>query len=312
MRHWGIVWILVLSLFSSVASSQGGDSSDSSEQRKRLIEQKLRLVESLVNSPAAQTSADGREAEVSALLLTGRKLLDRVRRALVANQLDEAGAAIDEALRNATKASARLSNKQGALSTSVQQANYKSLSEQVATYQSAIDDLSKLGNNEARAIAGRINVLRADAGKQAEAGKLGDANRNLADAYKLAVESIAKLREGQTVTLTLNFSTPAEEYDYERRRFLSSEILVDMMLAEGRAEEARRNILPGFDNVTGEGLPVGGRRSMVDGLIREARQQLGLAAEQAQSGDHRSAVALMEKATASLNRALQVMGVPIF
>jgi hypothetical protein len=245
-----------------------------------------------MNSPAAQASVHAREAETSALVQGSRRLPERVREALAANRFDEASALVDEALRNATKASARVSSQPGALSNSVQQTNHKNLSEQVASYLSGIEDLAKQGNSEAKSVAARINTLKTEAGKLADAGKLGDANRKLADAYKLAVESISKLRAGQTVTLSLKFDTPAEEYDYERRRFQSSEILVDMMIGEGRNEGERRN--------------------MVDGFVREGKRLLGLAADQARGDDYKSAIAEMEKATAQLNRALQVMGVPVF
>jgi hypothetical protein len=303
--------ILMLGMFTSIAWPQI-DGNVSAEQRKRLIEQKLHLVESLINSPAARTSVEGGEPEASALVANGRLLLEQVRQAMASDRLDEATAALDEALRSATRASARLSNKSGALSSSVQQANHKNLSEQLAGYRSGIEDLARQGNGEAKALATRINLLQADARTLADAGKLGDANRKLADAYKLAVELISRLRAGQTVTLSLKFNTPAEEYEYERRRFQSSEILVNMMLAEGRADDPRRNVLPGFDNVSGEGLPEGGRRGVVDKLVSEARQQLGLAAAEANGGDHKTAVTSMEKAVAKLNRALQMMGVPIF
>lgn len=312
MTRWVVVKIVVLGLFSSMALSQGTDSSASTDQRKRLIEQKLRLVESLVNSPTAQNSPEGHEAEKSERQLNGRKLLDRVRAALAANQLDQAGEVLDEALRSASKASARPSNRPGELSTGAQQTSYENLSGQVASYRRGIEDLAKQGNSEARSVVARIRGLQTDAGKLADTGKLDDANRKLAAAYKLAIEAISKLRAGQTVTLSLKFDTPLEEYDYERRRYQSSEILVNMMIGEGRADENRLNVLAGFDNITNDGLSEGGRRAMVDGIVREATQQLGLAAERAQDGDHKSAVTLMEKATTKLNRALQIMGVPIF
>lgn len=312
MRHWDIVRILIFGFYSSMALSQGTDGGASTEQRKRLIEQKLRLVESMVNSRATHPSATGREASLSEQALAGRKMLDRIREALAANQLDQASAALDEALRSATKASARPSIQPGEPGNGAQQASYRSLSEQVASYLRGIEELAKQGNSEAKAVVGRVNVLQTNAGKLVEAGNIGEANRQLAEAYKLSVGSISKLRAGQTVTLALKFGTPLEEYDYERRRYQSSELLVNMMINDGRAEEARLNILPGFDKVTGEGVPVGGRRAMVDGLVREAAQQLELAVERATAGEHKDAITLMEKATARLNRALQVMGVPIF
>lgn len=292
MVRWIAVQIVLLGLLSSVAFSQQGDGSTPADQRRRLIEQKMRLVESLVNSPAAQASTDGGETETSALVLNGRKLLDQVREALATNKFDEAATALDEALRSATRASARLSSKRGMLSNSVQQTNYKNLAEQVGTYRTGIEDLAKQGNSEARSVAARITVLQSEAVKLAEMEKLGDANRKLADAYKLAVESISKLRAGQTVTMSLKFDTPAQEYDYERRRFQSSEILVDMMIGEGRSE--------------------GDRRNMVNAFVSEGKQLLSVATDHANGGDYKSAVAVMEKATAQLNRALQVMGVPVY
>lgn len=292
MVRWIAVQIVLLGFLSSVAFSQQGDGGTSSDQRRRLIEQKMRLVESLVNSPAAQASTDGGESETAALVLNGRQLLDQVREALATNKFDQATTALDEALRSATRASARLSSKRGMLSNSVQQTNYKNLAEQVATYRNSIEDLAQQGSSEARSVAARITALQSEAVKLAEMEKLGDANRKLADAYKLAVESISKLRAGQTVTMSLKFDTPVQEYDYERRRFQSSEILVDMMIGEGRSEGERRN--------------------MVNAFVREGKQLLGVATDQASGGDYKSAVAMMEKATAQLNRALQVMGVPVY
>lgn len=292
MMRWPVMQVVVLGIFSSVAFSQGSAGDAAAEQRKRLIEQKLRLVESLVNSPAAQASAYGREAETPALVLSGRKLLDRAREALAANQLEGASVALDEALRQASKASARISNQPGALSQSVQQANYKNLSEQIVGYRGGIDDLARQGNDTAKSVAARIHALQAEAGRLGDAGQFGDANRKLADAYKLAVETISTLRAGQTVMLSLKFDTPAEEYSYERKRFQSNEILVDMMIGEGRADGERRN--------------------RVDGFVRDGRKLAGQAGDQANSGDFKGAVAVMEQASVQLNRALQIMGVPVF
>lgn len=285
------VRLLALALMTTAALAQTPGVADP-EQRRRLIEQKLRLVESLINSPAAQNSAYGRDAETPAHVLDGKRLVDRARAALVANQLDEAGSAVDEALRSAGKASARLSAQPGALSTSAQRATYTGLAEQVATYRSALDDMARQGNGEARSLVARIEASRVEADRLAAGGRLGDANRKLGDAYRLAVEALSRLRAGQTVTMSLAFETPAEEYAYERKRFQSSEMLVAMMIDEGRAEGERRNL--------------------VDGFLREGRRLDAQAAERANLGDHRAAVTDMEKAATQMNRALQTMGVPVF
>jgi len=261
------------------------------DPRGRLMAQKLRLVESLIDSPA-QHSASARDAGTTpAVVLEGRQLLQRAREALAANRYEEAGLALDAALRNAAKVTARLSQP-GSLSASAQQAIYAGLLEQVATYRAALQDVGGPAAGEARAATGRIDALREEAAALADSRRPDEAGRKLAEAYRHAVETLSRLRAGQTVVLGLDFATPAEEYAYERRRFDSSELLVGMMLDEGRAD--------------------GDRRTLVDAFLREGRRLRGVAAARADSGDPRGAIAAMEQAAAELNRALQAMGVPVF
>ena len=49
------------------------------EQQRRLAEQKLKLVEMLVESPAARAKRDGQDAETVALVERGRELLKQAR-----------------------------------------------------------------------------------------------------------------------------------------------------------------------------------------------------------------------------------------
>jgi hypothetical protein len=235
--------LLALGCAAADAQQLAGDAAD---QRSRLIAQKLRLVESLIDSPAARRSALGGEAGTPALLHEGRRLLQLAREALAAERHDDAGSALDAALRNAAKASARLSAQPGALSTSAQQASHASLIEQVATYRAALQEVGGAGAGEARQATGRIDALRREAAALADGGRLGEANRQLGAAYRYAVETLSRLRAGQTVVLGLDFATPADEYAYERRRFDSSEILVGMMTDEGRADGERRATVDGF------------------------------------------------------------------
>lgn len=283
--------LIAAALSASPAHAEVLAGQDAAAQRQRLIEQKLRLVESLVNAPAAQRGAEGRPADAATLASAAKAQLEQARAALAANRLDEAAAVLDGALRSASQASARIAGQGGSLTASAQQASFRSLNEQVATYRAAIDDLARQGG-EGKAVSARLADLHAEATRMADAGRLGDANRRLGEAYKFAIESLSRLRAGQTVTLSLKFDTPADEYAYERKRFHSSEILVAMMLDEGRADGERRN--------------------GVDGSLREGRQLKDLAATQADGGDYRTAVATMERAAGHLNRALQLMGVPVF
>jgi hypothetical protein len=283
---------LLLGILAAPVIAQTTDAQNPSDQRKRLIEQKIRLVELLINSPAAQNSAYGREAEAPALILSGKKLLDKARTALAANQFDEAGVALDEALRSVSKASSKISAKNDSLSQSAQQESFRNLSDQVATYRLSLADLVKQGISEAKPIVAQVDTLIQEANTLFKTTQLGDANRKLAEAYKLAIESLTRLRAGQTVTLSLKFDSPEQEYEYEIKRFNSGEIMVNMMVDEGRAE--------------------GDRRKLVDGFVGEGKRLHEQASDLARSRDYKSAVSSMEKATIQLNRALQAMGVPVF
>lgn len=291
MRLRWCVSLAALLLAGVVAAQTPADGAD---QRRRLIEQKIKLLEMLINSPAAKGAAHGREAESATLIEKGRVSIDEARKALEDGRFDDAARLLDEALKSASSASRRLSQGEGALSDSAQRKSLQDLGDQVEMYRSSLGELAadREKGEAARSLLGRIDALRAESGQLAQGGRLGEANRKMADAYKLAVEEMSRLRAGQEVVLSLKFDTPADEYAYERKRFASNEIMVDMMIAEGRAE--------------------GDKRRLVDGFV-DAGRRLGAQADtQANSGQYAEAVKLMEQASAQLIRALQSMGVPVF
>jgi hypothetical protein len=262
------------------------------EQQRRLAEQKLKLVEMLVNAPAAKAATQ--EPETAELVERGRKLLQEAKAALAAQQYGPAAQALDEALRNVSKANSRLAGS-GGLSDSVQKQRLQEMSEQVATYRSSLAaeiSRDKQGAGVREALQ-RVDFLAEEARKLAAAGRYGDANKKMAEAYRQAVEDLSRLRAGQEVVMSLKFETPAEEYAYEQKRFQSNEILVNMMVADGKAE-------------------AGDKRRMIEGFQREAGRLKDEAVALAAGGSHKEAVAAMEKAVVQLNRALQLMGVPVF
>lgn len=261
------------------------------EQQRRLTEQKLKLVEMLVNSPTAQASSASKDAETAALVERGRELLKQARQTLVEKRYGDAAQALDEALRSVSRANSRNS---AGLSDGVQKQRLQAMSEQVATYRASLAELARDqgGTTSARSSLQRVDALAEESRQLAAAGRLGDANKKMADAYKLEVEETSRLRAGQVVVMALKFDTPADEYAYEQKRFQSNEILVSMMIAEGRAE--------------------GDRRHLVDGFLAEAARLRDDAAGLARSNSHSAAVTTMEKAVVQINRALQAMGVPVF
>lgn len=277
--------VVAFAFAGSAASQQGDDA----EAKRRLLDQKLRLVEMLLKSPAAQA----KEGEVATAIGEGRDALAAARKAMEDSRLDEAASLADQALKSISAASRR-GSASAALSESAQRKAFEDLGTQLSSYRNSIVELgqdAKVGD-AARALLEKIDAARAEAEGLAGNGRLGDANRTLSGAYRLAVEEIARLREGQEVVMSLKFDTAADEFAYEQRRFASNDILVAQMIAQGKAE--------------------GGRQTLVDKFSADARQARDDAEALAAAGDHKAAVAMMEKAVGHLNRALQTMGVPVF
>lgn len=278
------IFIGLLIAWAVVAAAQTA----SPEQKRQLVEQKIKLLGMLLGSATAKTSAD-----MPTLAERGRRAIELARAAVAENRLDDATRVLDEALKSSSAESRRLQS-ESALSAGAQRQTYQNLREQVATYRAAVAELTKdaKAGGAARSLLGRIDAQSAEAGKQEGLGHLQEANRILSDAYKLAVAEISRLRAGQEVIMSLNFETPADEYAYEQKRFDSGEMMVGMMVAEGRA--------------------AGERQALVDGYANEGRRLRSEAADLARNGQHKEAVRLMEQATGQMNRALQAMGVPVF
>lgn len=262
------------------------------EQKRRLAEQKLKLVEMLIDAPATKANA-ARGTEAPVLIEQSRSLTKQARLAIADQHFEKATQVLDEALRNVFKANSRPQGDSGAMESSLKQ-QFQDFAEQVTGYRASLLDMTKDARNAepARKLLARLDRLTDEARKLYAAGQLAESNKKMAEAYKVAVAEISQLRAGQEVVMSLKFESPADEFAYELKRYQSNEILVSMMISEGRAD--------------------GDRRQMVDGFLGEADRLKEAARIAATAADHKTAVGTMEKANTQLNRALQSMGVPIF
>lgn len=167
--------------------------------------------------------------------------------------------------------------------------------EQVVSYRDALKSLTsdpRLGS-QARAAEASVAALVGHAERLAALSRLAEAISVAEEAKRLIIESIVKLRSGETVVVSLSFDNPMQEYAYEQRRYESNEAMVLMMVEEGRASDPRQ-------------------RKVVDGFSREGRRLLQLAEKDAAMGKFAEAVLSLEAASVQLTKALQAMGVPVF
>ena len=177
--------VLALSaLLSAGAIAQMGDGE---EARRRLVEQKLRLVETLLNAPAAKNAAT-RGGEHRTLIDGSVRALGHARSALADGRTEEAMKLADEAFKSLSVVSRRMSA-DNALSESAQRKNFDDLREQVATYRASVVDLVRdaEAGQAAQKLLRQIDQASAEAARLADGWQLGEANKKLAETYKLAV-----------------------------------------------------------------------------------------------------------------------------
>lgn len=264
----------------SPAWAQGADPA----QRAALVGQKLRMVEQLLAAPKGQEAAHSGDPEVRNAIARARELVAEARAGADAAEADRR---VNEALRLVTQATR---GRPAAPPADAQAQRNAELRAQIDEYRRNI-----VGTLQARRAEGRSPLLVAldqqllAADDLVREGRHADAADALERAYRSAVQGLARLREGETVTIELRFDTPADEYAYEQKRFQSHDMLVDVMLAERH--------------------PTGSMRNAVEQRRQEARALRDRAAESAARGDHRAAIAQLEDATRMLVRALQAAGV---
>lgn len=252
-----------------------------------LLSQKLQLLESLLRSPAAKKIEDSMKPAAKTLLAETGALLAQARAQMAADNLTAAAAALDDGLRKISQATALVGKAASPRSPTQEAARYRRLRRQTEAYVRFLAGQSAAGGP---ALA-RLDDLLAQAGGHAAAARYDEANRLLGEAYRLAVVTASESRRGQTVVSSLNFETPAQELDYERRRNGSFEMLVEVMLEQ--AEDPAR------------------LRGLADRYIAESRKLRDQAEALAQGGDHPGAIDTMEQATRRLVLVLRAGGLNI-
>lgn len=135
----------------------------------------------------------------------------------------------------------------------------------------------------------RNQIKQAD--HYASAGKYKEGIALLGKAVQGIDNKINELRSGDTLTRSLSFATPKEEYQYELERNDTHLMLVNVYLAENPAE--------------------GEARSKIDQHLDGARVFRKKAEDMASAGKYQDAVREMESSTVNIIRAIRAMGVYI-
>lgn len=128
-----------------------------------------------------------------------------------------------------------------------------------------------------------------NAAELASAGKYAGAYVLADDANHQLIEALRALRNKETVEYRLEFSSAADEYEYETRRFQSQSMLLEMLVAERE---------PGPES-----------RTMIQSLVDRANLMKSQAEAMADAGKFEEAVDEQERAVQELVKAMRLAGV---
>ncbi|GAB4348753.1 MAG: hypothetical protein Kow006_09780 [Gammaproteobacteria bacterium] len=249
------------------------------ESKRQLLHQLLRKFD------ARETTPD------DTLRRERKKVVDlSVRAQLSAERGDELSA--DKLFNEAISSASRLlrSLKSMGNGGAGDSSRYKELAENVTAFRESLIETAKERNlTEEEIDLDRIDALIHQAARKAGSGDYRQANRLLASAYQFTVASIARHRKNETVYHALDFETAQDEYRYEQQRYVSHQLLVQMILGEGTVGESSRERLSEH--------------------LRSAETLHHRAGEQWRNGEQRRAIETEEQAIRELIRALRIGGV---
>lgn len=271
----------LLLLYCAVA---GADPAEA--EKMQLAEQKSRLVESLIKASSIN------QEEVATGAVGNRQLLDQARTAMSNARPDEALEKLDAALRSLSQTSSIGRGDKNTATSQKRQFDEHLI--QIESFRRSLQEIATTPqtSNAVRPLIKQIDSLTEEGQRLAANGRLEDGAQRMAAAYKLAVEGIARLRQGQEVVISLHFDSPLEEFAYEQKRFRSNEMLLGLMRKETQfGPELQRQI---------------------EVQVNAAVDLKNRAISQAGANDYPAAIQEMEKAISQQNRALQLMGIPIF
>ena len=263
------------------------------QAKQRLLEQKLSLLKTYLGSRRVQSVEAGNEEDPKARLDTVRQKEQEAADALEAGRLDLAETALDVAFQLMAESTAGSAKDPKNEQAKAEKA-YPRLRSRVESYLSGLQGLEDgqnvLQQNLYVSIA--VQDKLSQAAKAAKKNRFLEANAILEEAHDTAVRAIAEMRAGQTLFMSLNFSSPQDEYDYEVKRHESYQMLVEI----ARQDE------------------VGMTPRVVAAITRFEEKSLEfeeMARGYAGKGNYEDAIPAMEEATRNLVRALQATGLPI-
>jgi len=127
--------------------------------------------------------------------------------------------------------------------------------------------------------AASAEKLKAEAENLLALDHVDEALAKLKEAYNKTTDSLIEMRQGETKERLLTFSTPEDEYKYEREKNLSLRALVDEMIEQKKPDENAMARIREFV-AEGERLTKGAESMAASGKFAEAMDEMGMATKE--------------------------------
>lgn len=256
------------------------------------VKQKIMFADMMVNGQGAKRVAASSNVEAQQLIAGAKSDLAESRKKLLAGALPEALALADNALKRVGSAS-RLVPSEDAKAQLARRNDelQQEIKDFELSYERNYKRMAKAGNVSADVEydKARVESLKSDAELLAGKGDYVKSNAKLEEAQSIVTMGLHKMLDSKTLVYDLKFESPAEEFEYELKRFSGYEALVPVAI------EMKK--------------PAAGALSLMDSFLEKARKRRDEAQGKADSGDYAAAMEMMVQATKTVRRALRMVGV---
>ena len=254
--------------------------------------QKIMLAELMLQSKAAKMIADNGSEGAKNSLSNATTQMQTARQELSSGHASQALILAENALRLVTLATQSISSEEAA---KLQRIRYKEALDALRNFQDSHKqsfDRTVKKRGAAAAIDydhAKVDGLVSDARTLHDKGEHEKATQALIMAERLVTQAIQLMLNAQTIVYDLNFETPADEYEYERKRFIGYEELIPIAIEEKKPAEAMVKLM--------------------DTYVVKGRARKSEAEGKAKAGSYPEAISLMLSGTEEIQRALRLAGV---
>jgi hypothetical protein len=257
------------------------------------VEQKIRFAEMFINQSSSAKRVQGSDnVEAADTYRLAQRTYSDAKKALAAGRNGDALAMVDEAMRLMSEAARKVPKE---ADSEAQRARYRELLEGTQTFEASYRrNYERMAEKK-----GAENVQQVDldeiqgmvqrAQRMADDDQYAEANRVLTQAQETLTTALSRMLDDESISYELVFETPKEEYEYELARYLSYEELIPIAIEQRQPPQQTIDLMNQF--------------------VEKAKSIKKLSEPEAEKGNYKDAILMLQGATSRIQRALQVVGV---